>query len=91
MSNLLALRYDDASLDKYCSDVLRSATYMLCNHRHDPAVRYIRSCLLSEVFEHCQDVLFSFVLLLLQWGAKIVVEIFSHFVCIFNYFIYLCK
>lgn len=91
MSNLLALRYDDASLDKYCSDVLRSAPYMLRNHRHDPAVRYIRSCLLSEVFEHCQDVLSSFVLLLLQRCSKIIVEIFSHFVCIFNYFIYLCK
>lgn len=91
MSNLLTLRYDNASLDEYCSDVLLSATYMLCNHRHDPAVRYIRSCLLSEVFEHRQDVLSSFVLLLLQLGAKIVVEIFSHFVCIFNYFIYLCK
>nr|DAO92925.1 MAG TPA: hypothetical protein [Caudoviricetes sp.] len=64
---------------------------MLRNCKHYSTVRCLGRCLSSEICKHRYDVLLSFVLLLLQRCTKIVIEIFSHFICILNYFLYLCK
>lgn len=80
-----------SSLDEDDTHVLLGTAYLLRYCKHYSAVRSLGRCLCSEISKHRNDVLLSFVLLLLQRCSKIIIEIFSHFFCILNYFLYLCK
>nr|DAE35999.1 MAG TPA: hypothetical protein [Caudoviricetes sp.] len=80
------LRCNNSSLDETDTYVLLGAAYVLRYCKHYSAVRSLGRCLCPEICEHRYDVLFSFVLLLLQRCSKIVIEIFSHFYLYFKLF-----
>nr|DAT16477.1 MAG TPA: hypothetical protein [Caudoviricetes sp.] len=75
-----------SSLDETDTHVLLSAAYVLRYCKHYSAVRCLGRCLCPEICEHRNDVLLSFVLLLLQRCSKIIIEIFSHFYLHFKLF-----